>query len=229
MVLLLLASRSDAQTPHDQSVEEFWPTISSTIELGHRVRLQTTAENHSGVDGPFTQWELSAILSYRAMRKLRLRQGDNDEENKHDLTVGAGYMFVQQDENGVVQGEHRILVESTPKHSLGLGFLLQDRNRIEFRWRENGYDFRYRNRLMIDRPIQIRGFKFIPYAFGELFWARNAHAWDENRYAFGLRLPYKKSVMVDFYYLRKNCTGCRRTPTNAAGLTVNLYLRYKKS
>lgn len=40
-----------------------------------------------------------------------------------------------------------------------------------------------------------------------MFWDRNSHPWNENRYAFGVRLPYKEKLMLDTFYLRKNCTG----------------------
>ena len=229
ILFLALANETAPAQPSDQSnVTEYWPSLGTTIELGSRFRLQTKTENHSGLDNRFTQWELGAILSYRTFRRLTFRDSDNDDENNYDLTIGAGYIFVQSNDHGVIEGEHRLLVESTPKHSLGLGMLVQDRNRLEFRWRETGYDFRYRNRLTIDRPIRIRGFNIIPYASGEWFWSRNARAWDENRSAFGARLPFGKLLMLDLYHLRKNCTGCSRDHTNAFGTTLNLYLGKKK-
>jgi hypothetical protein len=48
-------------------------------------------------------------------------------------------------------------------------------DRIEFRWNAGTYDFRYRNRLTIDRPFKIKKLRFSPYAAGELFWDRNHH------------------------------------------------------
>jgi len=229
LLFALATEPSGAQTPNGSKVSEYWPTLATTVELGSRLRLQTTIENHTGLDSRFTQWELGTILSYRTMRRLRRRNSDNDQENEYDLTLGLGYMFVQSNDDDVNQGENRLLVEATPKRDLGLRFLLQDRNRLEFRWKEKDYDFRYRNRLTIDRPLQIRGFNFIPYASGELFWSRNAHAWDENRSSFGVRLPYRKSLMLDFYYLRKNCSGCGRPHTDAFGTTLNVYFSRKKS
>lgn len=229
LILALANEPARAQTSNESRVNEYWPGLVTTVELGSQLRLQTKIENHTGLDNRFTQWELGALLSYRTFRRLRLRDSDNDDDNNYDLTIGAGYIFVQSNDRGVIDGEHRLLVESTPKHSLGLGILAQDRNRLEFRWRETGYDFRYRNRLTIDRPFRIRGFKLIPYASGEWFWSRNTRAWDENRSAFGARLPFGKLLMLDLHYLRKNCTGCNRDHTDAFGTTLNVYLRKKKT
>lgn len=71
-------------------------------------------------------------------------------------------------------------------------------------------------------------YEFTPYATGELFWDRNHHSWNQNQYAFGVQLPYKRHLMVDTYYLRQNCTTCSEDPLNVWGVTLNLYFRSKK-
>lgn len=227
-VVLLAATETNAQTPTDTPEKDLWPTISATFDFNSRFHLQTTAENHHAVDSPFDQWELGAIFSYQPMRRIRRHDADLDEEDRHYIVLGAGYEFVRASDNGAIKHEHRIVFQSTPKHSIGLGMLLQDRNRLEFRWKEEGYNFRYRNKLIIDRPFQIGTVAFIPYAAGELFWDRNSHAWNENRYAFGVRLPVKKRLMLDSFYLRKNCTQCDRDPTNVFGVTVNVYIKVRR-
>jgi hypothetical protein len=220
-IVLLIATQTSAQTPTDTPEKDLWPTLSATFEFSSRFHLQATAENHHSIDSPFDQWELGAIFIYERLLKIWSHDAD--------IVLGGGYEFVRVNENGSIKREHRIVFQSTPKHSIGLGLLVQDRNRLEFRWKEEGYNFRYRNKLIIDRPFQIGSVAFIPYAAGELFWDRNSHAWNENRYAFGVRLPYKKALVLDTFYLRRNCTGCRRTPTDVLGMTVNLYIKPKKA
>jgi len=228
-VVLLVATQTSAQTPTDSPEKDLWPTLSATFEFSSRFHLQTTAENHHSIDSHFDQWELGAIFTYQRWRRIWRHDADVDEEDRHHIVLGGGYEFVRANDNGSIKREHRIVFQSTPKYSVGLGILVQDRNRLEFRWKEEGYNFRYRNKLIIDRPFQIGSVTFIPYAAGELFWDRNSHAWNENRYAFGVRLPYKKRLMLDTFYLRKNCTGCNRTPTDVLGLTLNLYIKLKKT
>jgi len=227
-IFSVVATRAPAQSTSDQA-KDIWPTLSTSIELSPRFRLQGTVENHSGLDGPFEQWELGAILNYQKLRRILRPRSDSDEENRHYVTVGAGYEFVQSNESGTTQREHRIVVQSTPKHSIGLGLLLQDRNRIEFRWKEGKYNFRYRNKLIIDHSVEINGFEFTPYSAGELFWDRNSHTWNENRYAFGARLPFGSRFMLDTFFLHRNCSGCGRPHTNVFGLTLNIYIRHSKS
>ena len=135
---------------------------------------------------------------------------------------------MQTNQNDKIKREHRIILQATPKYIPGAGVLVQDRNRVEFRWNDGTYDFRYRNELTIDRPFKLSAFRFTPYAAGELFWDRNHHSWNQNQYAFGVQLPYKKRLMLDTYYLRQNCTTCNQDPLNVFGLTLNLYFRRKK-
>ena len=158
-------------------------------------------------------------------RILKRHRDDINEENEYNLVVGGGYEFLKTNQINSTKVEHRVLVESTPKYMLPARFLVQDRSRIEFRWNGGTYNFRYRNKLTVDRPFKINKFRFQPYASGELFWDRNHHAWNENQYAFGVQFPYKKLLMLDTYFLRQNCTTCSQDPVGVFGIKLNFYFR----
>ena len=226
--LLLARVQAEAQTNAPAGGTEFWPGLNATFELSTRFRLQTFAERRSGEDSDYLLWRVGTTFSYRAMRRIHRPDADIEEEGRHYIVLGGGYEYIRTYENGTAAGEHRVGAQFTTNRSAGSGLLLQDRNRFEFRWKDNGYNFRYRNKLMIDRPFQTGKVVLIPYASGELFWDRNAHAWNQRRYALGVRVPYQKSLMFDMYYLRKTCTDCTRSPVNAIGLTVGWYLRQEK-
>lgn len=134
--VLLNAPQTRAQTPSDTPEKDLWPTLTATFDFSSRFHLQTTAANHHSIDSPFDQWELAAIFTYQALSRIRRHEADLDQEDRHHVVLGGGYEFVRVKENGAVKHEHRIVVQFTPKHSIGLGILLQDRNRLEFRWKE---------------------------------------------------------------------------------------------
>jgi uncharacterized protein DUF2490 len=221
-VILFFAFASDAQTTSEP--KQLWPDLNVTFELGKNSALQTTFEKHDGEDAANRQWKLGVLVTHRVWRIVKPR-ADPAEENKYNLVIGAGYQFIKTGEGTSAESEHRLLLQSTPKHNFGLGLLVQDRNLLEFRWKSGTYDFRYRNKLTIDRPFKIQQLSFIPYASGELFWDRNHHSWNENQYAFGVQWPYKKSFRLDTYYLRQNCTTCSLNPVNVFGLTLNFFVR----
>ena len=84
---------------------------------------------------------------------------------------------------------------------------------------------RYRNQLTVERGFRERGVRLIPYAWGELFYDSQTHSWNENRYAFGVQLPYKRLFMLDNYYQRQNCTIGTPKHLNVWGMTLNFYFR----
>jgi hypothetical protein len=161
-------------------------------------------------------------------RMLQELRHEIDEDKKYNLVVGGGYEFIQTDQNTSKKREHRIILQGSPKYLLPFKLLAQDRNRLEFRWVNSAYDFRYRNKLTVDRTLSIDKFRFTPYASGELFWDRNHHSWNENQYAFGGEFPLRKVFMLDIYYLHQNCTTCGEKSTNVFGITANFYFRHKK-
>ncbi len=170
---------------------------------------------------------LKASIELRPKTSLHLWVEKHNGEDDSNLQWKTGALLSYRMKRKT-KNENRIIIEATPRYVPGAGFLLTDRNRIEFRWKNGSYNARYRNKLTIDRSLKVLNFNFKPYASGELFYDRNDHSWEENRYAFGVQLPYKKRLMVDTYYLRKNCTACSQDHLNVWGLTLNLYFRRKR-
>jgi uncharacterized protein DUF2490 len=227
-VLLLPTVSAFAQSSSAPAEEEFWPAFTATFELGPKFHLQAIVEKRDGEGDSYVLWRTGAVFSYQALRRIKRPDADNEEEDRHYIVIGAGYEFLHTNDNGTTTREHRLIFQFTPKHSIGWGVLLQNRNRLEFVSKAQVHNLRYRDKLIVDRPFQVHNLILIPYASGELFWDRNAHAWNQNRSAFGVRLPYKKSLVFDSYYLRKNCSGCSRPHVNVIGFTVNWYFRQGK-
>jgi hypothetical protein len=226
VLLLLKAGIAPAQSPAAEN--EVWPKVSAFIELRPKTRLEIFGQRQNGEEFSYYQWNVGAMVSYRMKRLVRRDESDIDEENKHLLVLGAGYEYLQTDQSGDTKRESRIVFQGTGRHRPGAGFLFTDRNRLEFRWVNGVYDFRYRNKLTVNRAFRANKFRLTPYASGELFWDRNHHSWNENQYSFGVQLPYKTRLMLDTYYLHQNCTTCAQQHINVLGLTLNLYFRQKK-
>jgi len=112
--------------------------------------------------------------------------------------LGAGYQYDETIQSGRPSHEDRIIFQLTPQYRPGAGFFLAYRNRVEFRWVNGQYSTRYRNQLTVERSFQ-GPVRFTPYSRGEAFFNSQTHCWDENRYAFGVQLPYKRLFMFDNY------------------------------
>lgn len=222
---LVLVSGGCASGQTSNAATEAWPAVRATFEIEPRLGVQVFYEKHDGEDVSRSQWKVGTMFSYRMKRMLQRHRDDIEHENLYNLVVGAGYEFVQTKQSNGTKREHRLMLQTTPKYTPGGKVLLQDRNRVEFRWVDGVYDFRYRNKLTVDRPLKVNQLRFTAYASGELFWDRNHHEWNENRYAFGVQVPYKKLLMLDSYYLRKNCTTCTPDPVSVFGISLSLYFK----
>ena len=224
-LLLVISGHGFGQS--STAEKEMWSAVRANFDLKPRIGVQVSVEKHNGEDASLSQWKVGTIFSYRMSRILTKLRDDIDGENKYNLVVGGGYEFIHTDQTNGTKREHRVIIQTTPKFIPGGGVLLQNRSRGEFRWVDGVYNFRYRNRLTADRPLKINRVRFTPYASGELLWDRNHHAWNENKYAFGVQLPYKKRLMLDTYYLRQNCTTCSQDPVSVFGFSINFYFRRK--
>jgi hypothetical protein len=224
---LLLLRNGCAFGQTSSAANELWPAFRANFDVRPRLGAQVTVEKHDGEDAALAQWKVGAIVNYRMSRIFKRLLEDIDGDNQYNLVLGGGYEYIKTTQTSGTKREHRIVIQTTPKHAPGVGVLLQDRSRAEFRWVDGVYNFRYRNKLTVHRAFKISKVRFTPYASGELFWDRNHHAWNENQYAFGVQLPYKKLLMLDTYYLRQNCTTCSQDPVSVVGLTLNFYFKLK--
>jgi len=222
LCLIVFAIKCKGQT-EARYENEFWPTFNATFEVAPRSRVNFTAQKRDGEDAYYQQNIVGAVFSYRTARIANRLRGDIDKENEYNLVIGGGYQYIRTKQTSGVKDEQRVLVQFTPKYIIGPAILVQDRSQMEFRWIDGQYNFRYRNKVIIDRPFKLNKFRLSPYASGELFWDRNHHAWDENQYAFGIQVPFKKVLLLDTYYLRQNCTTCSLNPLNVLGVTVSLF------
>lgn len=131
--------------------------------------------------------------------------------------------------------EHRFLTEQTLRKPLPGGLLLSDRNREDFRFINGDFSFRYRNRVTIERELQLFKKRSItPYASGEIFYDTRYSAWNRNREIVGVQtslrrgpilkllLP-KRHVILDLYYARQNDSRSQTKHVNALGVALALY------
>jgi hypothetical protein len=225
-VILFGALPVMAQT---DSSKEFWPAIRLNVDLAPRVGLLVYGEQQNGEESPTAEQKAGVTVTYRVKPLFKLLHGDPDSENEYLVSAAIGYEYLRKTKSGgQPSNENRLLVESTPRYAPGAGFLLLNRQRMEFRWIDGAYNFRYRFKVKAQRAFNINRFRFTPYASGELFWDRNRHSWNQNEYAFGVQLPFRRRLMLDTYVLHQNCTTCSDRSVNALGVSLNLYFRRAK-
>lgn len=216
------------QSAQAQTTSQFWPAAKVHIDLRPRFGIEVYGERQSGEELPAPDVKAGVSASFRIKPLFKPLVGDLDPENRYLVNLAIGYEYIRKQKNGEPAIENRLIVESTPRYAPGAGFLFLNRNRMEFRWNDGTYDFRYRLKLTGQRAFKVDRLHFTPYGSGELFWDRNHHSWNENQYALGVQFPFKRRFMLDTYVLHQNCTTCSQHSLNAFGITANIYFRRGK-
>ena len=228
LVLLLffvIATRA-ARAQESTTSNEFWPEVDAYINVKPKVRLYFVgAISKSVEDG-----ELRKAETFEA-----LIGGHIDYiPNKH-LILRTGYRYVTSVGNDATVKEHRLLTEQTLRKLLPGNLLLSDRNREEFRFINGDFSFRYRNRVTLEREVQLFKERTItPYVSGEIFYDTRYNTWNRNRLAAGVQqslrrgplrkmlLP-KRQVILDLYYMRQNDSRSDTQHVNALGASLAFY------
>jgi|SRR5688572_20433749 len=111
-----------------------------------------------------------------------------------------GTIYADRRPDGTFDQEARLEVEPTFHGKVGR-LQIQDRNRLEYRWRESGARVRYRNQLWLRYgPLAKR---YVPFVWDEvLFDARDG--FNENRLSLGLGFMLSATTRLDVGYLLRS-------------------------
>lgn len=223
---MLTAAIASGQQPI--TVTEFDPGLLVGFELNRHLRLDfgTGRENSENIGS--AKWKFTAGASLRTKPLFKMLADEPDADKQHVLVVGSAYEYSRASENGNETIEHRIMLDGTARYAFAGSYLLTDRNRIEFRWVNGEYRFRYRNRLMFERSLKVKSFKFTPYTWTEAYWDKKYEKWNQFRFAGGAQFPFRRRMSLDVFYERSHCTTCANPNTNIFGATLSIFFRRRK-
>lgn len=226
-LLLLLALIIPAPAQDSDSNSEFWPEFDFFIKLNEKSRIFVlyTATKQENL-GTYADGQSGIHVDFYAVSPFRTRIVDYlDQSRSKMLMVRAGYLVSRPKNNSGTATEHMATGEATARAHLPAGLLLGDRNRIDFRWVGGEPRHRYRNRLKIERTLEIGWFHLTPYAHAELFYDFKPRDWSRLRYAIGAEWNITKRIIVEGYYLRQNTWASVPQFVNAVGFCAQFYLR----
>jgi hypothetical protein len=124
------------------------------------------------------------------------------------LFVGVhGTIYADRLPSGAFDQEVRLELEPNLFGRIG-DFTFNDRNRGEYRWRESGERFRYRNQLRASyAPL---GARWIPFAWDEVLVDLSGLGLNQNRFEVGLGRMLSPTTRLDVGYMlrsREDTTG----------------------
>ena len=134
------------------------------------------------------------------------------------LTLTGGYLFADLPQRSL--WVHLPLGALAKSWQAGR-FTIVDRNRFEKLIGFPNSPIRYRNRLLLDRPLGSRD-RWHLFADDEAFFDLSAGKWNQNRFQAGGGVRLSRRLFLDVYFLQKNPNGGQVTRVVGNILRVEL-------
>jgi hypothetical protein len=199
------AAAQDAST-------EVWPEVDVWVKLRPRLTLFFPLSVSRSRETEYTEGLVGAHVDYRFNRYVSTR---------------AGYRYIWSiSDADPPYREHRPVGELTLRVYPGASLLLVDRNRVDLRFIDGAYSYRYRNRLRLERTFTVDlgapGRSLTPYAMEELGYDSRYDEFNRSRFTAGVETQLTRTVMVDVNFVRQDDSRASVERLNAFGLAVNL-------
>jgi hypothetical protein len=205
--------------------KQVWPETSTFVRLTDQMRfyfVMTTVkedrESTEGEVGPNFDFYLKPLRKVNRLGLFRL-----DESKARFLMIRVGYRYVFP-YGGDSPDENRGVVEATARYPLTHGVLVSDRNRMDLRWIDGIFSWRYRNRLTVEREFSVGRFRFVPYARGEIYYDSRYDKISRTALIGGSSFPITRHFELESYFEHQNDSGGSSNRTvSAVGMVANLY------
>ena len=224
---LLCALAVPATAQESDSTNEFWPEFDFFVKLNEKSRIFAlyTATKQENL-GTYADGQTGIHFDFYTLRALHRKLINYiDTSRSQALMVRVGYLVARPKNNSGTATEHMATGEATGRAHLPGGYLLSDRNRMDFRWVSGDPRHRYRNRLKLENTFDLGRFQLTPYAHAEVFYEFKSRDWSRLRYAAGAEFNLTKRIVLEGYFLRQNTWASVPQFVNAAGMAVQFYLR----
>jgi len=200
---------------------QFLPEMDVYFKLTENVRISGQAKDTRD-GGESTQLAIGPSLDLYTKPLVRLKRVtsfDLDDAKSRPLVVSAGYRYLTG-----TPSTNRLVLEATSHFPAKFALLLSDRNRSDLDWSDGRFEWRYRNRLEIQKSVTIRSYHPSPYASVEVYYESQYQKWSTTEIYVGCLFPIKKHFELDPYYEHQNNTGKKpNSQLNGIGLILNMY------
>ena len=223
IVLAALIVVSSGNSARAQDIQ-LWPEISAFTRLNDRMRfyfLATTVkesqESTEGEFGPNFDFYLRPFRDRKRFAGFRL-----DESKNRFLLVRVGYRYLDSFSDD--PDEHRVVLEGTARYPLTGGVLISNRGRVDARFIDGEYSWRFRSRLSVEKEFSLGPVRMNPYARGEVFYDSRFDAWTRTEWIGGAAFPLNRRVELEGYFDYQHDTGGDpNRQVYAIGTVLNLY------
>jgi Protein of unknown function (DUF2490) len=202
-----LPARAQSASQFPRNDVQGWTDLEATHDLQKKVQLT--------MNGALRWSDDASHVVYR-----RAGAGLAFKVNKY-LTLSPYFNYYSTDSSPVHETrEKRVVLAATIGVPAG-SWKVRDRNAIERRFLIGSRTWRYRNRLELERGIQVAHSQLRIFLWDEVFYDSASSAWSRNRAALGAGKELSKRLSVDLYYLRQNDGYSHPGDLNVIGVTLH--------
>jgi hypothetical protein len=116
------------------------------------------------------------------------------------------------------------VLEAPPRYPLKGGVLVSNRGRVDARFIDGEYSWRFRSRLSVEKEFSIGSVRMNPYVRGELFYDSRFDKWSRTEWIGGAAFPLNRRVELEGYLDYQHDTGGdHNRQVYAIGTVLNLY------
>jgi len=207
---------------------QFLPEVDAYLKLNSMFRAyfeskddRDGGDSTQATNGPSVQLYLKPILKLK-----RITRFDLDDSKPRALVLEAGYRYITAPNEPT---DNRFLTAVTFHVPITADFLITDRNRADMDWKGGKANWRYRNKLTLERTVAIYSYHLIPYVAFEPYYTSQYDKWSTTTEYVGCLLPVGTHVEFNPYYEHENDTGkAPNKQTNSIGLALYLFFSVEK-
>jgi hypothetical protein len=225
-VLLVLAPILALSTPAaaQDVTTQFWPEVDTFVRLSENMRIYVPLANtREGADDSDQDGTVGVLFDYYAAPIMKLwGLQPADSSRTHRLLLRAGYIYTAAGDGQPATST--LEAEGTLRVPLPWEVLASQRNRFDLNFTGGEFDPRYRNRLRLERNVDLGKPTLTPYVYGEFFYDFNDGDWNKIRVAAGLDFHMWERFVPEVYFQRDYNKGSGGD-VNGFGLVLSIYLK----
>jgi uncharacterized protein DUF2490 len=229
---LLFAAPALRGAPYAQSLSssgtqyQYWPELDYYQKLGDHTRLYAIATYTLGETQELSEAQYGLHVDLFMTEGPPVARifgaGNLVLDRSLPAMLRLGYRYAQGTDDGAPYSQNRLIAEFTARVHAG-GMIVSDRNGVDWRWTDGVWSTRFRNRVYVERPIELKAYEMTPYADAEIYYIISSGYWSGSRWELGLQLPIVPHVTAELYGATQYGWGASDVPPiEALGLNVVL-------
>jgi hypothetical protein len=212
---------------HAGFFDQLWPEADVYIKASENTRLYFYASGTRSEEAGRTDAQIGGAIDFFLAPLLEDREYRRpDQARNRMLMLRVGY-FYDTTPKEIKNAYHANtpFVELTPRYYLPWKVLVTNRNRGDFRFQNGVFFPRYRNRLKLERTLEMGKRAITLYVSAEAWYDVRYNCFYRLRYETGTDFELFKWFVLETFYTRQQDSHPKFKHLNALGLTALFHLR----